>query len=44
MPGTLIKLGDKTSHGGVVISGSEDDLLDGQPVARLGSAPATWAR
>ncbi|MBB1631658.1 PAAR domain-containing protein [Cupriavidus sp. UME77] len=36
MPGTLIKKGDKTSHDGAVITGAEDDLLDGQPMARLG--------
>lgn len=32
----LIKRGDKTSHGGLVITGAEADLLDGQPMARLG--------
>ncbi|MBB1629628.1 PAAR domain-containing protein [Cupriavidus sp. UME77] len=32
----LIKKGDKTTHGGVVITGSENDLLDGEPIARLG--------
>lgn len=36
MPGTLIKKGDKTSHNGVVVTGSADDLLEGQPLARLG--------
>ncbi|AJG20688.1 PAAR domain-containing protein [Cupriavidus basilensis] len=36
MPRKLIKKGDKTTHGGEVISGSASDLLDGQPMARLG--------
>ncbi|MGY2485379.1 PAAR domain-containing protein [Cupriavidus sp. CP313] len=36
MSGTLIRKGDATSHKGVVITGSEEDLLDGKPMARLG--------
>lgn len=32
----LIKKGNKTSHDGEVTTGSEVDLLDGQPMARLG--------
>ena len=30
---SLITLGDKTSHGGIVISASADFLHEGQPVA-----------
>jgi len=36
MPKKLILLGDPTSHGGVVISGSPNDTIDGKPIARLG--------
>ena len=32
----LIRVGDKTSHGGEVLTGSENFIVDGKPVARLG--------
>lgn len=32
----FIVVGDRTSHGGVVISGSESTEVDGKPVARVG--------
>lgn len=32
----LIRLGDATSHGGKVTEGSQNFIVDGQPVARLG--------
>lgn len=32
----IVVVGDSTSHGGVVISGSPIRLLDGKPIARLG--------
>lgn len=32
----LIVVGDKTDHGGVVLSGSSTTLIDGKPVARVG--------
>ncbi len=32
----FIVVGDRTSHGGVVISGSESTDVDGKPVARIG--------
>ena len=30
------RLGDKTSHGGVIITGSPDTRVNGRPAARLG--------
>jgi uncharacterized Zn-binding protein involved in type VI secretion len=32
----VIVVGDKTSHGGVVISGTPETTIDGKPVARIG--------
>ncbi|WP_240481868.1 PAAR domain-containing protein [Dechloromonas denitrificans] len=32
----FIVVGDRTSHGGIVISGSESTDVDGKPVARIG--------
>ncbi|MEJ8824244.1 PAAR domain-containing protein [Variovorax humicola] len=32
----IILVGDRTSHDGVVITGSEIDVIDGRPIARLG--------
>ena len=32
----LIRVGDKTSHGGEVLSGSPNFIVDGKQVARLG--------
>ncbi|CDG83222.1 PAAR domain-containing protein [Janthinobacterium agaricidamnosum] len=32
----VIRVGDKTSHGGEVLSGSAAFLIDGKPVARVG--------
>ncbi|ACC74809.1 PAAR domain-containing protein [Paraburkholderia phymatum] len=31
----IIVFGDQTSHGGIVISGSETHTIDGKPIARL---------
>ncbi|MGZ8315972.1 MAG: PAAR domain-containing protein [Telluria sp.] len=36
MPGPLIRLGDKTSHGGVVIEASPHSDSGGIPIARMG--------
>ena len=36
MPGPIIRLGDKTSHGGAVLEGSQHSDIEGVPVARLG--------
>ncbi|MGO4813698.1 PAAR domain-containing protein [Cupriavidus sp. 2MCAB6] len=36
MPQSIIVVGDKTSHGGRVITGSPSDRIDGQPIARKG--------
>ena len=30
------RLGDKTSHGGVIITGAKRTLVNGRPVARMG--------
>lgn len=32
----LIVVGDKTDHGGVVLTGSPTTKIDGKPVARIG--------
>ncbi|QJE02485.1 PAAR domain-containing protein [Massilia forsythiae] len=32
----LIRVGDPTSHGGKVLEGSPNFIVDGKPVARLG--------
>lgn len=32
----IIVVGDKTSHGGVVISGAPSSDIDGKPIARVG--------
>jgi uncharacterized Zn-binding protein involved in type VI secretion len=32
----VIRVGDKTSHGGEVLTGSANFIVDGKPVARLG--------
>ena len=32
----LIRLGDKTDHGGVVVSASPLTIVEGKPVARIG--------
>jgi uncharacterized Zn-binding protein involved in type VI secretion len=36
MAGEIIRLGDKTSHGGVVIEGSPSDICMGKPIAFVG--------
>ena len=36
MPGALIRLGDKTSHGGVVLEASPHSDIDGVGIARMG--------
>ena len=36
MSGPLIRLGDKTSHGGVVIQASSESTVDGIGIARMG--------
>jgi uncharacterized Zn-binding protein involved in type VI secretion len=36
MAGEIIRLGDKTSHGGVVIEGSLSDICMGKPIAYIG--------
>lgn len=36
MPGKLILLGDKTSHGGTVIEASSESSIGGIRIARLG--------
>lgn len=43
MSGPLIRLGDKTSHGGTVIGASGYTDSDGVPVARVGD-PTTCPR
>lgn len=40
MAGALIRLGDKTSHGGVVLTASPVSASGGIPIARLGDAVA----
>lgn len=32
----LIRIGDTTDHGGVVVSGAGSDIVEGKPVARVG--------
>lgn len=32
----VVRLGDATSHGGAVAEGSQNFIIDGQPVARVG--------
>lgn len=32
----FIRVGDKTSHGGVVVQGSAESDVDGIPIARIG--------
>jgi uncharacterized Zn-binding protein involved in type VI secretion len=32
----FIVVGDKTSHGGVVVEGSQVSVIDGKPIARVG--------
>jgi uncharacterized Zn-binding protein involved in type VI secretion len=32
----LVRIGDSTSHGGTVMTGSPNMIVDGKPVARLG--------
>lgn len=32
----VIVVGDRTSHGGTVLEGAADTLVDGKPVARIG--------
>ncbi|MDD3484215.1 PAAR domain-containing protein [Azovibrio restrictus] len=36
----LIRLGDPTDHGGVVVSASPATLVEGKPVARIGDLVA----
>ncbi len=36
MSGPVIRLGDKTSHGGVVVEGSPHSDCGGIPIARMG--------
>lgn len=36
MAGEIIRLGDRTSHGGVVIEGSPTDICMGKPIAFVG--------
>ena len=36
MPGPLIRLGDKTSHGGTVLEASQFSDIDGVGIARMG--------
>jgi uncharacterized Zn-binding protein involved in type VI secretion len=36
MSGPIIRLGDKTSHGGVVVEGSPHSDSGGIPIARMG--------
>ena len=36
MPGPLIRLGDKTSHGGAVVEASQHSDSGGIPIARMG--------
>lgn len=36
MPGPLIRLGDKTSHGGTVVEASPHSDIDGVGIARMG--------
>ena len=33
---SIILLGDTTTHGGAVITGSENDRVNGRPIARMG--------
>jgi uncharacterized Zn-binding protein involved in type VI secretion len=32
----FIRLGDSTDHGGIVVSASAPDLIEGKPIARVG--------
>lgn len=36
MAGEIIRLGDKTSHGGIVLEGSPSDICMGKPIAFIG--------
>jgi uncharacterized Zn-binding protein involved in type VI secretion len=36
MAGEIIRMGDKTSHGGVVLEGSQTDICMGKPIAYIG--------
>ena len=38
MAGSLIRLGDSTSHGGTVVGASKFSDSDGKPIARVGDA------
>ena len=40
MAGNLIVLGDKSSHGGVVVSASGESFINGIGIARLGDSVA----
>lgn len=40
MAGPIAKMGDMTSHGGVIISGAARTLVEGVPVARMGDLHA----
>jgi len=36
MAGEIIRMGDKTSHGGIVLEGSQFDICMGKPIAYIG--------
>jgi uncharacterized Zn-binding protein involved in type VI secretion len=36
MAGEIIRMGDKTSHGGTVLEGSQTDICMGKPIAYIG--------
>lgn len=40
MSRTLLAVGDKSSHGGVIVTGDPIMLIDGKPVARIGDLHA----
>jgi uncharacterized Zn-binding protein involved in type VI secretion len=40
MAAPLAKMGDLTSHGGVIVSGATRSLLEGAPIARMGDLHA----
>jgi len=45
MPRPQARLGDLTSHGGVIVTGASRTLVNGKPVARMGDlhfCPIPW--
>jgi len=40
MAGPIAKMGDVTSHGGIIVSGAMKTMLEGAPIARMGDLHA----